>query len=30
MDTGDNLALREERVRSAKSWHIPRTTWGNL
>ena len=29
-DTGDSLALREERLRSAKSWHIPRTTWGNI
>ena len=29
-DTGDSLALREEHLRSAKSWHIPRTTWGNI
>jgi hypothetical protein len=29
-DTGDSLALRDEHLRSAKSWHIPRTTWGNI
>lgn len=29
-DTGDSLALREEHLRSAKSWHIPRASWGNL
>ena len=29
-DTGDSLALRDEHLRSAKSWHIPRTRWGNI
>ncbi len=29
-NTGDSLALRDEHLRSAKSWHIPHTTWGML